>query len=120
MLGPLCFMSTFDPLDPIHVTVFGRSDDPRDRTPPPPGIVVHYAPPAHPDDVDVVRGIPCTSLARTLVDCADDMTRDELRAVFVEAQRQGLLDIAAVRASRARVEWRPSLAMLDEVIDEFS
>jgi hypothetical protein len=25
----------------------------------------------------------------------------------------------ALRAARARVEWRPSLAMLDEVLDEF-
>ena len=31
----------------------------------------------------------------------------------------GLLDIGAGDASRARVEWRPSLVMLDEVIAEF-
>jgi hypothetical protein len=68
----------------------------------------------------VVDGIPCTSLARTLVDCAEEMTIDELRELFGNARREGLLDIAAVRASAARVEWRSSLPMLHQVIDEFS
>ena len=67
----------------------------------------------------MVDGIPCTSVARTLVDCAEEMTKDELRAVFANADRKGLLDIDAVRRSAARVEWRPSLQMLYEVIDEF-
>ncbi len=31
----------------------------------------------------------------------------------------GLLDPEALRAARGRVEWRPSLTMLDEVIEEF-
>jgi hypothetical protein len=31
----------------------------------------------------------------------------------------GLLDPEALRAARARVEWRPSLEMLDRVIEEF-
>jgi hypothetical protein len=47
------------------------------------------------------------------------MTVSELRATFARARELGLLDPEALRASRARVEWRPSLAMLDEVIEEF-
>jgi hypothetical protein len=47
------------------------------------------------------------------------MTPDELREVFAVARARGLLDMAALRRSRARVEWRPSLAMLDGVIKEF-
>jgi hypothetical protein len=43
----------------------------------------------------------------------------ELRATFEAARRKGLLNIDDVRASRARVEWRASLEMLDEVIAEF-
>lgn len=113
-------MHEFNPCEPIHVVVPGRSDDPRDRIPAPPGVVIHYSAPLHPDDLTVHNGIPCTSLARTLVDCAEDMTREELVDLFRQAERKGLLDIQAVRASRARVEWRPSLPMLDEVIDEFS
>ena len=102
-----------------HITVPGSPDDPR-LADPPPGIVVHHTPPLHPDDLAVVNGIPCTSVARTLVDCAEEMTIDELRELFRNARSKGLLDIAAVRASAARVEWRPSLPMLHAVIDEFS
>ncbi|MET0614046.1 MAG: hypothetical protein ABW142_01270 [Thermoleophilaceae bacterium] len=47
------------------------------------------------------------------------MTRDELREAFAIARARGLLDMAALRRSRARVEWRPSLATLDTVIAEF-
>ena len=68
----------------------------------------------------VVDGIPVTSVARTLVDLADEMSIDELRATFHRARERGLLDIEAVRASAARVEWRPSLAVPHAVVDEFS
>ena len=47
------------------------------------------------------------------------MTIDELRRLFARARAIGLLDPEALRAARGRVEWRPSLAMLDEVIEEF-
>ena len=103
----------------IHITVPGNPNDPR-FVDPPPGVVVHYAPPLHPDDLTVVNGVPCTSVSRTLVDCAEEMTIAELRELFRNARSTGRLDIDAVRASAARVEWRPSLSMLHEVIDEFS
>jgi hypothetical protein len=106
--------------DVIHVTIFGSPEDPRDGLPEIPGVVVHYSPPPHPEDVAVVDGIPVTSPARTLVDCAEVMERDELCATFRRARDLGLLDIEAVRRARARVEWRASLPMLDEVIAEFS
>ncbi len=103
---------------PIHITIPGTDVDPRlpetiD------GVVIHRVPHLHPDDVTVVDGIPVTSVARTIVDCAGDMSIDEVRAMFATARQRGLLDLEAVRASVARVEWRPSLAMLNEVIDEF-
>ena len=47
------------------------------------------------------------------------MSADELRATFARAREIGLLDPEALRAARERVEWRPSLEMLDEVIEEF-
>ena len=104
--------------EPIHVTVPGSADDPRvDRSVP--GVVIHRGPPLHPDDLTVVDGIPCTSPSRTLIDLAEVMPVDELRACFAQARAIGLLDPEALRAARARVEWRPSLAMLDEVIAEF-
>ena len=105
---------------PIHVTVPGSPDDPRDPVDAPPGVVIHRSPPLHPDDVTVVDGIRVTSVPRTLVDCAEEMTKDELRELFASARAKGMLDIDAVRASAARAEWRPSLPMLYEVINEFS
>lgn len=105
--------------EPIHVTVAANPDDPR-LADDPPGVIVHRTPPLHPDDVAIVDGIPCTSVARTLVDLADVMERDELRATFATARARGMLDIPAVEASFVRVEWRPSRALLREVIDEFS
>ena len=104
----------------IHVTVRGDPTDPRSPPDPPPGVVVHRGPPLHPDDVTVVDGLPVTSVARTLIDLAEVMDRAELRGCFRAARAKGLLDLGQLAASRARVEWRPSLEMLDEVIAEFS
>jgi hypothetical protein len=104
--------------EPVHVLVPGSDDDPRVASSLP-GVVVHRGPPLHPDDVTTLNGIPITSPSRTLIDCAEFMTGAELRAAFARAQELGLLDPEALRAARARVEWRPSLAMLDEVIGEF-
>ena len=102
----------------IHITLPASPTDPReDRSMP--GVVVHRTPPLHPDDLDVVDGIPVTSVSRTLIDCAEMSTRPELRAMFVRARALGLLDEDALRASRARVEWRPSLELFDEVASEF-
>jgi hypothetical protein len=104
--------------EPIHITVPGSAQDPRTDTSIP-GVVIHHVPELHPDDVTVLDGLPITSPSRTLVDCAELMDEDELRATFARARDIGLLDPDALRASRARVEWRPSLAMLDEIIAEF-
>lgn len=104
--------------EPIHVFVPGSANDPREE-PHIPGVVIHRGPPLHPDDITVLDGIPITSPSRTLIDCAECMSADELRAMFERAREIGLLDAAALRAARARVEWRPSLPMLDEIIAEF-
>jgi hypothetical protein len=105
--------------DDVHVTVFGSPEDPRQRPPLLPGVIVHFAPPLHPEDVCEVDGVLVTSPARTLVDLAEEMDPEELHATFARARELGLLDIEAVRRARERVDWRLSLAMLDEVIAAF-
>lgn len=105
--------------EPISVYVPGDPTDPRLTRDLPEGIEAHYGPALHPDDLDVVRGIPCTSVSRTLIDLAEVVDKQELRECFARAHKQGLLDLDKLAASRARVEWRPSLAMLDEVIAEW-
>jgi hypothetical protein len=47
------------------------------------------------------------------------MKEDELRACFQRARQIGLLDAGALRAARARVEWRPSLDLVDRLLAEF-
>ncbi len=117
-------MSIFadEPIDePIHVTVPCDPRDPRNpREAPPPGVVVHYVPELHPDDVTTIDGLRVTSVARTLVDLSDDMDYHDLRAVWARVRQQGQLDVDAVRASRERVEWRPSLELVDRLLAEFS
>jgi hypothetical protein len=109
-----------DDHEPIHVYVPGRPDDPRRPADLPDGVVAHHGPALHPDDVTIVDGIPVTSVARTLIDLAEVMDAEELRGCFAAARERGLLDLDQLAAARARVEWRPSLAMLDEIIREFS
>jgi hypothetical protein len=107
-----------EPREPIDVYVPGSADDPR-TVESIPGVTIHRGPPLHPDDMTVHNGIPCTSPSRTLIDCAEVVSIDEIREMFARARDIGLLDPEAMRAARARVEWRPSLAMLDVVIEEF-
>jgi hypothetical protein len=103
--------------EPIHITVPAGPQDPREPlAPDPPGIVIHRVPALHRDDMDVVDGIPVTSVSRTLIDCAQDATPQELRAMMLRAVELGLFDLGAIEASLARVEWRPSLAMFREVL----
>jgi hypothetical protein len=106
-------------LEPIHITVPTGPQDPREPSPPdPPGVIVHRVPALHPDDMDVVAGIPVTSVSRTLIDCAEDATADELREMMLRAIELGIFDLDARYASLGRVEWRPSLALVHEVLEE--
>jgi hypothetical protein len=106
--------------DSIDIYIPASADDPRDEPLDLPGVRIHRGPPLHPDDRAVVNGLPVTSVARTLIDCAECCSPAELRDLFLSANEQGLLDVEAVCRTRARVEWRPSLAMFDAVFAEFN
>ena len=54
----------------------------------------------------VVRAIPVTSPARTLVDLAPMLTSGQLAATLGETDRRGLLDVKAVERALARVKSR--------------
>ena len=105
--------------EPVHIYIPGEPGDPREGLDEP-GLVVHYGPPLHPDDVTILDGIPVTSPSRTLIDLAEVMDADELRDCFAGFRAQGLLDPDELAAARARVEWRPSLPLFDEVCAEFT
>ncbi|MEA2139333.1 MAG: hypothetical protein QOG56_2483, partial [Solirubrobacteraceae bacterium] len=61
MVGKHRGMTSFD-REPIHVTALGGPHDPRAPRPGVPGVVIHYVPELHPDDLTVVDGIPVTSV----------------------------------------------------------
>jgi hypothetical protein len=104
---------------PAHITIPASPSDPRTRERTLGGVTVHYTPSLHSDDLCVVDGVLTTSPSRTLVDLAEVLGCDELRARFRQARDLGLLDREALAAARARVEWRPSLQMFDDVMREF-
>jgi len=60
------------------------------------GIDVHRSKTLRPEDVTIVRGIPVTTVARTILDCAGLISRDDLERLIGEAEVQGLLDTRAL------------------------
>jgi very-short-patch-repair endonuclease len=58
------------------------------------------------EDCAVVRAIPVTSPARTLVDLAPMLTLGQLQSTLGEADRKGLLDVQAVERTLARLKTR--------------
>ena len=58
------------------------------------------------EDITEVAGVPVTSVARTLVDLAPMLTPAQLASTIGEADRRGVLDVVAVRMTRARMKTR--------------
>lgn len=58
------------------------------------------------EDVTSVVGIPVTSVARTLVDLAGVVGRQQLASAMSEAERHGVLDVAAIERAMARTVGR--------------
>jgi len=80
----------------IHVTVPGRGGRQAPR-----GIVLHRSPTLTPAQIASHRGIPVTNVARTIVDVARTVTREELARIVDEADRRRLVDFAALRSARS-------------------
>ena len=83
---------------------------------PKPGIVLHRSRLIHPDDRSSVRGIPVTSVARTLVDLADVLSEERLAKAVHEAEVQRVFDLRAVEAVVARVPGRKGRHKLARVL----
>jgi very-short-patch-repair endonuclease len=76
------------------------------------GIVVHGSVVAR-HDVRIVDAIPCTSAARTLLDCAISLDDEMLEAAFESARRMGLVTPATLQRAVARM---PGAAALRRVL----
>ena len=83
----------------------------------PKGVEVHRVRSLDPRDVTTHKGVPVTTVHRTLVDLADDLTPHQLANVIHEAAYRGRFVEAAVRDSMARVSGRRKLHVLERAIE---
>jgi len=90
----------------VDVIVPGRSG--RVRA----GIDVHAAGTLHAVDITIVRGIPCTSVARTLLDLADVVDRRGVERAIEQAEILRILDVRALNDVLDRGKGRRGCAVL--------
>jgi hypothetical protein len=80
------------------------------------GLWVHRARRLHLDDVTVKKGIPVTTVARTLVDLTDVLGSDRVLRAIREAEFLRLLDHQALNAAVKRAHGRKRLTVLKKAI----
>jgi hypothetical protein len=93
----------------MDVTVPGR----RVRIP---GIDVHQTRTLHPDDVGEVDRIPCTSLARTLVDEAETETERGLERLIGRAEELRIFDLRDLQRALGRAPGRRGTRRLASLV----
>jgi Transcriptional regulator, AbiEi antitoxin len=76
------------------------------------GVRCHRARTLHPDDRDIVDGIPVTALPRIFLDMAEILTHPRLRTLLEQAQRRNLLNPARIDAMLARSNGRRGVPKL--------
>ena len=96
-----------------EVTVPAGSVRPR------PGIEVHKSSTLTPVDVTTVDGIPCTTVARTLVDLGDVVSRDAVERAVNQAELLRLFDGKAVAEALARAGPRKGAGILRAVLGAY-
>jgi very-short-patch-repair endonuclease len=78
----------------------------------PRGIIAHRDGTLTPADVEVIDGIPCTSLARTLLDIAATESHDTLRYAVTQAEVERIFDLTEVVELLKRSKGRRGVARL--------
>ena len=97
----------------IDVTLPSPSARPR------PGIGVHRSATLQPVDVTEVDGIPCTTLARTLLDLAEVIDRQGLERAVGQAEVLRIFDLRAVEDVLSRAEGRRGAGALRDVLAQY-
>jgi Transcriptional regulator, AbiEi antitoxin/Protein of unknown function (DUF559) len=97
----------------IDVTVPSPSARPR------PGIDVHRSATLTPADVTVVDGIPCTSVARTLLDLGEVVDERGVEKAVDQADVLRLFDLRAVEEVLSRADGRRGAPVLRRVLAEY-
>jgi len=80
------------------------------------GLVVHRSRQIGDEERDAVRGIPVTSVARTIVDLAEVLDDKRLAGAVKEAEIQRVFDLRAIDRTRSRVAGRKGRHRLDRVL----
>jgi very-short-patch-repair endonuclease len=80
------------------------------------GIKIHRTATIHPDDRDEIRGIPVTSVARTLVDLAESLSEQRLAKAVHEAEVQRRFDLNAVEDLLDRLPGRKGRHKLHRIL----
>jgi predicted transcriptional regulator of viral defense system len=84
----------------------------------PPGIAAHRDGVLAPRDCTSVRGIPCTTVEKTLLDLAAVIPVWQLRKALAEAEVLRIVDLTALRALLRRSRGRRGVARLRLILDE--
>jgi hypothetical protein len=82
------------------------------------GVRIHECRRLDPRDITTWRGIPVTTVARTLVDLTDEFNEHQLANVVHEAAFRKRFDLAATRAAMARANGRHNLVLLAAALVE--
>jgi very-short-patch-repair endonuclease len=105
-----------DPSEPIHVSLpeaapgaYSLQRNPR--------IVVHRSRTLAKQDVTIHRGLPVTSPARTLLDCAETLTPRALERALDEALALRIVSISKLRDVLSRAHGRQGAPLLKRLLD---
>lgn len=101
-----------DPTAVVHVNVAGTSRRHRPS-------IVHHRATLVAQDATSRDGIPCTTMARTLVDVASTVPRRRLERAIGIAEERGELDLAAIQRQLSRMSGRRGHAALAAVLSGF-
>jgi hypothetical protein len=95
------------------VTLPSRSARPR------PGIDAHASTTVTDEDVTIVDGIPCTTLARTLLDLAEVIGRQGLERAIDQAEVLRIFDLRAVEDVLSRAAGRRGAGVLRDALAQY-
>jgi predicted transcriptional regulator of viral defense system len=94
------------------VTVPGRSGRHHD------GITIHRSLTLTPDDVTIVNNIPCTTVARTLLDLGEAIAKRPHERAFDQAEVMDVLNLGHVQDQLTRNASRPAAKQVREILAE--
>ncbi len=82
-----------------------------------PGISAHTGS-LHPDDVTIFRNIPCTSLARTVIDLAEVVDRRGVERFLEQAEIQHRFDLRSLKSQLRRNPTRRGAPVVAAILDQ--